>query len=233
MFLTTQDTRASCRRSAKSTSRRPPLCDAGESASSSFNLYILLRAVTPRTADNLVCFDRPQTAGAMESMSTNGKANSHQKNALIKNWGILNMLDFGEAGISQNLRYGSASWARLARKNFPGAPLYSDAQGYIREGSIQDHELKSPSAYTHAVLIRRDEHVAGSTPHPWLLDSFAVYARNLHPARQVFEMLTARRPHQASRSEILPTGEEVNWVDLAISNTCGRAGHLPTESADR
>jgi len=52
------------------------------------------------------------------------------------------------------------------------------------------------------------------TPHPWMLGPYAVYARNLHVARRVYE-------HARAASDVVPfgtveleTGEVVDWINM-------------------
>lgn len=54
----------------------------------------------------------------------------------------------------------------------------------------------------------------GNRSHPWVLGSLAVYAGNIHAARQVHDLVAGQDDHEAGGKVMLDTGEEVEWVDI-------------------
>lgn len=50
---------------------------------------------------------------------------------------------------------------------------------------------------------------------PWILGSLAVYAPQLYAARQAYEMLAGRSADASFGTVILPSGEEIDWVDMS------------------
>jgi len=51
---------------------------------------------------------------------------------------------------------------------------------------------------------------------PWLLGSLAVYAPNLHAARQAYDLLSAGKRTQAFGTVTLESGEDVDWIDMTF-----------------
>lgn len=49
---------------------------------------------------------------------------------------------------------------------------------------------------------------------PWILGAFAVYASNLHTARQIRDLIARQSRHDAFGTVVLETGEEVDWIDM-------------------
>lgn len=56
-------------------------------------------------------------------------------------------------------------------------------------------------------------HPANSN-HPWILGPYAVYADNLHTARQIRDLIASQNEHPSSGTIMLETGEEIDWVDM-------------------
>lgn len=51
--------------------------------------------------------------------------------------------------------------------------------------------------------------------HPWILGSLAIYAPNVHIARQVYELIISENSHQPFGTTLLDSGDEVDWVNMA------------------
>jgi hypothetical protein len=49
---------------------------------------------------------------------------------------------------------------------------------------------------------------------PWLLGSYAVYAQNIHVARQVYEYARAQGSRAPFGTMELETGEIIDWIDI-------------------
>lgn len=55
-----------------------------------------------------------------------------------------------------------------------------------------------------------------SSTRPWLLGPLAIYAPNLHVARQAYETVTSGECRQAFGTVVVDNQYEVDWVNLAF-----------------